>query len=1000
MLFKHKGFNIIGKIVNVVCFVSSNRFNYDGGYAMSIKRIFIKRALSLFLVAELFAALTCFNAYAAVPIKTDEFETAWQACESMKMGKNLSPLGWCQRGDPNDNETNPGNRSFKYIDILEFEGQRSYGSPEIDVFSNYDLNVANYNVIERSLIGEIADAGFDVIRLWVTWYPHMDKKGNIDEIWLDRVQEVVDYILDEGMYCIIDVHDDSSAGVGNGWIAASDESYAKAKGRFENMWRGIAERFKSYDEKLLFEAFNEISFDSEQPGISFLDLSYEERAEAQRNITEYMQLFVDTVRSTGGGNSQRNLVVEPYWATMYHFDNVLESELPELESFVLPEDTIKDHLIVQVHAYFWPWIPDENGGHREYWGTNEDKAFAADIVDLMKHYSRKLNVPFMNGETGTDKYDEKVMAEYAAYCSALHAEAGIPYVWCPQIFNTRTNEEFYPLVLDEISKGTHFGRLHAPNAKAQTDKNTVTLLWREINAADGYNVYKYNSKTQKYELIEFTKKCSISFSGLSNGTYRYKLSTLCTYNGKKTEGELSDTITAKITGKPAADAGFEQAAQAAANMGAGYSLNNSFDYKGTDLKYNAANSYFETSLGQPITTKEHIALIKDAGFDTLRIPIEWLSHCSGKGAVNSKWLNRIKQIVDWALAEDMYVIINMQSGISENYRSAKLMATRASYEQYSDTVRKIWTTISEQFKDYNDKLIFGGISELITFDQGGYGWRNDDGGVSGYWINKWNRLFVDTVRQLGGNNQYRNLCISTYSSALFNTSMAPLYLTFLNDVEVPDDIYDGHILLDVHYTSQRLGDKWGSKADKKAVDEIISLLNEYSARLGVPIIMGEFAVTGGDETNYYTNNDAVKEYLGYWAQSAARIGVPIVYSHYYGSLVDRWNMKLWDGERAIANTLTVNANLGKLAAPAVEAAVNGRKVTLKWEAVAGAYGYKIYEYNNATKKYEQNSFIKTTGKTFKTLSKGTHKYKIVTVSKFNGKNTSGNYSDVITVKIK
>ncbi len=963
---------------------------------MSAKKNLMNRLLSMFLAAVIFAALP-FGAYAAVPAKTAEFETAWEACENMKMGLNLSPLGLCQIGDPNDNETDLQNRIFKYTDILEFEGQRSYVSPEIDVFSNYDLNVANYNVIERSLIRKIADAGFDVIRLWVTWYPHMDKKGNIEEVWLDRVQEVADLILDEGMYCIIDAHDDASAGVGNSWIAASDKGYAKAKDRFENMWRGIAEHFKDYDEKLLFEAYNEISYDSEQPGIAYWDLSYEEQAETQRNITKYMQLFVDTVRSTGGNNTQRNLVVEPYWATI---DPIRDGAIPELEAFVLPEDTAKDRLIVQVHGYFWGWTSDENGGHREYWGTKEHKDFVVDVIELMKHYSQKLNAPFMNGETGTDKYDEKVMAEYAAYCSALHAEAGIPYVWCQQLFHTRTNEEFYPLVLDEISKGTHSGMLHAPKAEAYADKNTVTLSWREVNAADGYNVYEYNGKTKKYELIEFTENCPISFSKLSKGTHKYKLSTVCTYNGKKTEGELSDAVTAKITGKPAADAGFERAAQAAANMGAGCCFNNSFDYKGTDLKYNASNNDFETSQWQPVTTKEHIALIKDAGFDTLRIPIEWLNHCSSKGEVNSKWLNRIKQVVDWALAEDMYVIINMQSGISENYNNAKLMATRASYERYSDTVKKIWTTISAKFKDYGDKLIFGGISELFTLDQGGYNWRNDDGGVSGYWINKWNQLFVDTVRRSGGNNRYRNLCISTYSSALFNDSQTPLYPTFLNDVEVPEDIYDGHIMLDVHYRSQRLDDKWGSKADKKAVDNIISILDEYSDRLGLPIIMGDLSVNGGDETNYYTNNDAVKEYLGYLAQSAARIGIPIVYSHYYGSLVDRWNMKLWDGERAIANLLTVNANLGKLDAPEASAAVNGKNVTLKWEAVAGAYGYKIYEYNNVTKKYEQKSFVKAAGKTFKRLSKGTHKYKIVTVSKFNGKNTSGNYSDVISAKIK
>jgi len=193
------------------------------------------------------------------------------------------------------------------------------------------------------LIKMMKGAGFGAIRVPVTWYNHMDADGKVDAAWMKRVHEVVDYVINEGLYCIINVHHDTGADGGSfhSWIKADKDNYSTYKDKFENLWKQIAEEFKSYDGKLLFEAYNEMLDAKNNWNAPANSTSYE-------GLNGYAQSFVDAVRATGGNNESRNLIVNTYAAA--------NPEAP-VKSLTLPKDKAENHTIVEVHAYpnFFTW---------------------------------------------------------------------------------------------------------------------------------------------------------------------------------------------------------------------------------------------------------------------------------------------------------------------------------------------------------------------------------------------------------------------------------------------------------------------------------------------------------------------------------------------------------------------------------------------------------------------------------------------------------------------
>lgn len=223
----------------------------------------------------------------------------------------------------------------------------------------------------RELFQMMREAGFRTIRVPVTWYPHMgtdfDFTGHqpvwypsvnplgytVDEDWMARVKQVVDDVLAEDMYCIINVHHDTGT-ANTHWLVASEENYAVSKDRFTGLWKQIATTFKDYDNRLMFEGYNEMTDDADSwcfasfgtPG------NYDEgmATSAYNAINSYAQDFVKTVRESGGNNDKRNLIVNTYAACSG--DGNWNSHLKDpLIRMKLPEDPATDHLMLQVHYY-------------------------------------------------------------------------------------------------------------------------------------------------------------------------------------------------------------------------------------------------------------------------------------------------------------------------------------------------------------------------------------------------------------------------------------------------------------------------------------------------------------------------------------------------------------------------------------------------------------------------------------------------------------------------
>lgn len=263
--------------------------------------------------------------------------------------------------------------------------------------ANVKQELAWFNpYVEKSLIDYVAELGFNTIRIPVTWYynTEVDEAGNlvIGEEFLARVKQVVNYAIENDLYVILNSHHDDEiiyAGV-------DDTEMKQVCKDAEALWRQIANYFKDYDEHLIFESYNEV--DNREWSWTF-----GERAAEQ--VNQLNQVFVDTVRSTGGNNAQRILMVPTL------IDKYKEQML---KAFTVPSDTASDRLIVQVHAYSQVF----------------SQAIENDFI-LMEKYSRAWGVPIVIGEFGTTtKYFEpSLRTVHAANYIARAAKHGIKCIW-------------------------------------------------------------------------------------------------------------------------------------------------------------------------------------------------------------------------------------------------------------------------------------------------------------------------------------------------------------------------------------------------------------------------------------------------------------------------------------------------------------------------------------------------------------------------------------------
>ncbi|NTW42153.1 MAG: cellulase family glycosylhydrolase, partial [Cellulomonadaceae bacterium] len=287
-------------------------------------------------------------------------------------------------------------------------------------------------VVTSALLDRVKAAGFTTIRIPVSYLGKIGSAPGytVDPAWLDRVQEVVDLAYDRGLYVVINMHGDGYKSVSGAWLICDASSQTTIKDKYQKVWQQVASEFSGYGGRLIFESMNE-NFDGQygnptQPCYS--------------NINAYNQVFVDTVRRTGGNNTSRWLLV-PGWNT--NIDYTAGSY-----GFVVPSDQYRStaipsterRIMISVHYYDpWDFTGTESGAVTQ-WGTaatDPAKKSTWGQQDFMDAQLKKMHdtfavkgYPVFVGEYGSidktafDSSNNRYRADYARTLVATAAKYG------------------------------------------------------------------------------------------------------------------------------------------------------------------------------------------------------------------------------------------------------------------------------------------------------------------------------------------------------------------------------------------------------------------------------------------------------------------------------------------------------------------------------------------------------------------------------------------------
>lgn len=286
-------------------------------------------------------------------------------------------------------------------------------------------------------------------------------------------------------------------------------------------------------------------------------------------------------------------------------------------------------------------------------------------------------------------------------------------------------------------------------------------------------------------------------------------------------------------------------------MGNGINLGNTLEAcdNNVGIKTNTPLSY-ETHWGQPKTTQAMIDGMKAAGFDTIRIPVAWMTNAThlyeGDYTIDAGYMDRVEEVVRYARKAGMYVIINdhWDGGWYGMFGSESAETRALAMEAY----KGMWQQIAERFRDYSDYLIFESANEELggRFDENSplycsdsvVTYLNDDERYA--LTNEINQTFVDVVRATGGNNATRFLLIAGYSTDIDQTCD--------DRFQMPKDTADSKLMVSVHYydpwsycgaSSAASATKWGKVSDYEYMDQQLAKMTKFT-EAGYGVVIGEY----------------------------------------------------------------------------------------------------------------------------------------------------------------
>lgn len=398
----------------------------------------------------------------------------------------------------------PVNEATKFVDSLGMIWNlgNSFDPPKYSWVSNeLDYETAwCKDKTTKALIEEVKKKGFSTIRITVSWHAHVDSDFKISSVWMNRVKEVVDWSIDAGLNVILDAHHD----VVKGYYYPSKEEYNTSEKYMTSIWKQIAEVFKNYDNRLVFETINEPRLTGTNHEWWF-NVSYPpvEVKESVDCINKLNQKALDTIRAAGGNNKDRFVLIP---GSRTSIDGLV------IDGFELPKDSVKDRLIVNFHDY-----TKIESAHKRVINQVYDKFVSKGVPAILSEF----NLDHTKNEYKDDS--DEYLAAWVSYAR----EHGISCaLWDNgyndyRIINRATLEWVEEDIADAIVKAgaPALGSADVSSDKEEdkadeeSEKLTVkasqsgfysVIKWNEIDGASKYKVYRATSKTGKKTLIKTT----------------------------------------------------------------------------------------------------------------------------------------------------------------------------------------------------------------------------------------------------------------------------------------------------------------------------------------------------------------------------------------------------------------------------------------------------------------------------------------------------------------
>lgn len=307
-------------------------------------------------------------------------------------------------------------------------------------------------------------------------------------------------------------------------------------------------------------------------------------------------------------------------------------------------------------------------------------------------------------------------------------------------------------------------------------------------------------------------------------------------------------------------------------MAVGWNLGNTFDASNCSV---SDEMKYETAWSGVETTQEMIHTVAAAGYRTIRIPVSWHNHVDENYQISGAWIDRVKEVVDWALAEDLYVIIN----IHHDNQSDFLYPSYECLDQSKEYARSIWEQVAECFAQYDERLIFETMNEPRQKDTDHEWWINVSSPIGKECldtVNQLNQTAVDAIRANGkGYNGTRYIMIPGYCASP-EFVLADAFVMPTDHAEAPN-----RILISVHaYTpyafalageNEAVSTDVFALADSSSTGEIDSFLqrlyDKYTSK-GIGVVIGEFGARAKGD-----NLQARAEYTAYYAARARYYGI-------------------------------------------------------------------------------------------------------------------------------